>query len=592
MDPIVRTNIDVLILELKKTDMNIDDPVSKLMVSTLLHQAQKIRDEIENIPAKVLDRLCSYFIPKNKLDAMPALCFVQPSLKNKKDIEPHTLIDGISFTYKIDSKLTLSYYPLFRNNIVPFTTSHILTSRFLVSRDSRVDLHAPENGQVWIGLELPAEIDTLENMSFYIKGTSGLLPEKIYIGNNMTELSYATGDNISEIPMMEPFDAQQTTPSSIETLSSWKSILTGVEGGRLIYITESIKDRDIFKCKAYPKSFQQLLESNDLDKFENNTLWILFDFGEACEVPLDIEIIPNVVPVVNVNINSVTLTRSSPIAKLTKADGSFFLNVIETSLPARKQGFNVVGDEVIIRDFDCKSYDSSVLYRDVRNLYNRFVDDYHAFVDYHDLKDGELVRSLREIVNKIGKSVTLPQEIKNKYDTGVYAMRSIGIGNQISSIKLSYLTSFGRLGNKPQVGDVMENRKDAAIEKDIKVIVAATGGEDMAGADERYEMLRYYTLTSDRLFTKMDIDAFLRMQLLKEFGKDEIKRICYEITVQGVGGAEKLMRGLFIDIRFKDQKNFGKALSSSFDRRLKQLLLDKSCLSMPVIVNLVNIESE
>ncbi len=138
----------------------------------------------------------------------------------------------------------------------------------------------------------------------------------------------------------------------------------------------------------------------------------------------------------------------------------------------------------------------------------------------------------------------------------------------------------------------MENRKDAAIEKDIKVIVAATGGEDMAGADERYEMLRYYTLTSDRLFTKMDIDAFLRMQLLKEFGKDEIKRICYEITVQGVGGAEKLMRGLFIDIRFKDQKNFGKALSSSFDRRLKQLLLDKSCLSMPVIVNLVNIESE
>ncbi len=592
MDPIVRTNIDELILELKKTDMNIDDPVSKLMVSTLLHQAQKIRDEIENIPAKVLDRLCSYFIPKNKLDAMPALCFVQPSLKNKKDIEPHTLIDGISFTYKIDSKLTLSYYPLFRNNIVPFTTSHILTSRFLVSRDSRVDLHAPENGQVWIGLELPAEIDTLENMSFYIKGTSGLLPEKIYIGNNMTELSYATGDNISEIPMMEPFDAQQTTPSSIETLSSWKSILTGVEGGRLIYITESIKDRDIFKCKAYPKSFQQLLESNDLDKFENNTLWILFDFGEACEVPLDIEIIPNVVPVVNVNINSVTLTRSSPIAKLTKADGSFFLNVIETSLPARKQGFNVVGDEVIIRDFDCKSYDSSVLYRDVRNLYNRFVDDYHAFVDYHDLKDGEVVRSLREIVNKIGKSVTLPQEIKNKYDTGVYAMRSIGIGNQISSIKLSYLTSFGRLGNKPQVGDVMENRKDAAIEKDIKVIVAATGGEDMAGADERYEMLRYYTLTSDRLFTKMDIDAFLRMQLLKEFGKDEIKRICYEITVQGVGGAEKLMRGLFIDIRFKDQKNFGKALSSSFDRRLKQLLLDKSCLSMPVIVNLVNIESE
>ena len=360
--------------------------------------------------------------------------------------------------------------------------------------------------------------------------------------------------------------------------------------GRLIYITDPIKDRDVFKCKAYPKSFQQLLESNDLDKFENNTLWILFDFGNAYEVPSDIEIIPNVLPAVNVNINTVTLTQSSPIAKLTKADGSFFLNVIETSLPAQKQGFNIMADEVVVRDFDSSCYDASALYRDVRNLYNRFVEDYHAFVDYHELKDGELIRSLREIINRIGKSVTSPQDIKNRYDSGVYAMRGIGISNQMSSIKVSYLTTLGRSGNKPQAGAMMENKKDAAIEKDVKVVVAAVGGEDKAGADQRYEMLRYYTLTSDRLFTKMDIDAFLRMRLLKEFGKDEIKRVSYEISVTGAGGPEKLMRGLYIDIRFKDQKNFDKALEISLDRRLRQQILDKSCLSMPVNVSLILVE--
>ena len=169
-------------------------------------------------------------------------------------------------------------------------------------------------------------------------------------------------------------------------------------------------------------------------------------------------------------------------------------------------------------------------------------------------------------------------------------MRGIGISNQMSSIKVSYLTTLGRLGNKPQAGAMMENKKDAAIEKDVKVVVAAVGGEDKAGVDQRYEMLRYYTLTSDRLFTKMDIDAFLRMRLLKEFGKDEIKRVSYEISVQGAGGPEKLMRGLYIDIRFKDQKNFDKALEISLDRRLRQQILDKSCLSMPVNVSLILVE--
>ena len=521
---------------------------------------------------------------------MPALCFVQLSLKNKKDVEPHALTDGTYFTYRIDTKSSLTYYPLFRNYVIPFTERHILTSRLLVSKGSKVELQLSKNGCVWLGLEMPTEIDTLRDMSFYIKGTSGTLPKKIYVGNSMTELSYTTADNVAEIPMMEPFDAQQATSSWIEIVSNWKSVLANSEEGRLIYITDSIKDRDVFRCRAYPKSFQQLLESNDLDKFENNTLWILFGFGEAYEVPLDIEIIPNVLPAVNVNINSVTLTQSSPIAKLTKTDDSFFLNLIETSLPAQKQGFNVMADEVIVRDFDSSCYDSGALYRDVRNLYNRFVDDYHAFVDYHELKDGELIRSLREIINKISKSVTSPQDIKNKYDSGVYAMRGIGISNQMSSIKVSCLTTFGRLGNTPQAGVIMENKKDAAIEKDVRVVVAAAGGEDKAGADQRYEMLRYYTLTSDRLFTKMDIDAFLRMRLFKEFGKDEMKRVSYEITIQGAGGPEKLMRGLYIDIRFKDQKNFDKALGISLDRRLRQQILDKSCLSMPVNISLILVE--
>lgn len=592
MDSIIQSNIDELISEFKKSGTNLNDPVSKLMVTTLLHQAQKIKDEISEIPDRVVSRLCDYFIPKNKINAIPALCLLQPTVKTKKGLEAHDIAEGTFFSFKIDTKTSLSYYPLFKNYMLPLSASHMLTDKVLISRNTHTPLGLNCKGKVWLGLEMPVEVETIKNMSLYIRNTSGVLPQKIYVGNDMTELSFTSANNWTDIPMMDPFDSQQTNPSSIEIFSTWQNQLSNMEEGRLVYFTDNLRDRDVFKYRAYPKSFQQYLESNDLDRFENNTLWILLDFGYEYDVPADIEIIPNVVPAVNVCLNSVTLTQSSPIAKLTKGDGSYYLNIVETSLPYQKQGFDSVNEDVVVRDFDANCYNREILHRNVRNLYNSFIEDYHAFVDYHSLKDGELVRTLRELVNKIGKSVVSTADVKNHFDEGTYVMRSVGLIGKSTTVKVSYLTTNGRLGNAPKVGMTLENKKDAALEKDVKVVSSAVGGDDKASADQRYEMLRYYTLTSDRLFTKMDIDAFLRLQLLKEFGKEEMKRIGFNLSIQGSAGSNKLVRGLYIDIKFKDEKNYRKALSMALDRKLHQMIEDKSCISMPIIVTLIYSESK
>ena len=116
------------------------------------------------------------------------------------------------------------------------------------------------------------------------------------------------------------------------------------------------------------------------------------------------------------------------------------------------------------------------------------------------------------------------------------------------------------------------------------------GGADKASADERYEQLRYFSLTNDRLYTKMDIEAFLRKEIMAEFGKDEFKRIFLRINIEGVGGETSLQRGLYIDIEFKDKKNYEKAIQNSFDKLMKQKIEGKSCISMPIVVELINLE--
>lgn len=586
MDPIIQSNIDELISSFQKEGMNVNDPVSKLMVTTLIHQAQKIKDEISDLPDRVLSRLAEFFIPKNKIEATPALCLLQPIVKSKKGMEPHSVSDGTFFSFKLDNKTNLSYYPLFRNYILPVSGSYLLTDKMLLVKGVRTNLNVNCKGKVWIGLEMAVDVESFENVSFFIKGTNGVMPCKIIVGNELYELSFTTANNLSDIPMMEPFDSQQVTPSSIEMFSNIQQQLSDNEKGCLLYVNDSLKDRDVFKYRAYPKSFQQYLESADLDKFENNTLWILFDFGDEYNVPETVEIIPNVIPCINVTLNSVTLTQTSPISKLTKGDGSYFLNIVETSLPSQKQGFGTINGEVIVRDFDVNCYNRDRLHCDVRNLYNRFIEDYHAFVDYHSLKDGELVRLLRELVNKIGKSV-LTTDVKDRFDEGTYVMRGAGLIGKSTPVKVSYLTTNGRLGNTPVEGMTMENKKDAALEKDVNIISSAIGGEDKATPDQRYEMFRYYTLTSDRLYTKMDIDAFLRLQLLKEFGKEEIKRISHDIYIQGAAGSDKVIRGLYIDIKFKDEKNYNKATGMALERKFHQMIIDRSCISMPVIISLI-----
>lgn len=140
-----------------------------------------------------------------------------------------------------------------------------------------------------------------------------------------------------------------------------------------------------------------------LDSFNENTLWLQIEYPENYVVPENCSVVLNALPIVNISVNTLTLTQSSPIAKLQKQEDSFFVQVLETSNSTHKQGFGMNTEDIVIRDFDAACYNNGDLYRDVRNLYNRFVEDYYAFIEYNGLKDGEDIKRLKELINKIEK---------------------------------------------------------------------------------------------------------------------------------------------------------------------------------------------
>ena len=579
-------------LSAQPIDFSQMDPVAKMMLVALVHESQKVQDYADGATERIVERFCADFIPRQKVEAMPAVCLLHPELKPRNDATLVTIGPEAEFTYKApDGKTQLNYIPLFNTSLLPHSSIYLLNQHTLRDGESTIDIQMEKPNQAWVGIRTTAEIDTMRGLSMLIKGTGGMMPEHIYAGPAYQELDFATMLEMENIDMAEPFDAQQSSELFFSLIENWKENLLNINDGALLYITDDTQDRDLFKPRPYPRLFQQWLESEVLDCFEPSTIWLRLDFPEGYCVPDTFNVVLGVLPVTNVDVCSLMLTQAQPIAKLQKHDNSFFLRVLETSTTANRQGFNMTSDEIIIRDFDAVCYNNGDLYRDVRNLYNRFIDDYYAFIEYNGIKDGEVLKQLRETINRLGKSVGM-QNDKFKFDSGTYAMKNMNQQPPTSSTRVSYITTMGRIGNTPRAGEDMENKREPALEQKAQIIVSAMGGADKATADERYEQLRYYALTNDRLYTRMDIDAFLRKELLAEFGKDEFRRIFVKMSIEGAGGPQQLQRGLYINIEFKDRKNYEHARSMAYDRLMEQRIRNRSCIAMPIIITLKNLEED
>lgn len=528
---------------------------------------------------------------------MPALAVVYPLFKKNKDSDSVQINSSVSFTYKDKvSKAAINYLPLFKNTLVPYDDIYVLTPNCLYTKEQTYEVQMDQSNTLWIGIRTKAEIESLEGVSFFLKTNDYIYPQSIsVVGSTKESLEFCTMNRMEDVEMLEPFDAQQVSTRFLSIIEYWKRILQELPNGVLVTLTDKTRNRDVFKKRAYPRVFQNWVESDVLNCFHEDTLWLQVEYPDNYIVSDDCEITLNAIPIVNVDMNSVTLTQTAPVAKLQKQEDSFFISVLETSNAAHKQGFSMSAEEFVIRDFDAHCYHHGDLYRDIRNLYNHFIEDYYAFIEYNGLKDGQDIKRLKELVNKIAKSVGEKND-KFKYDSGTYVMKNIQQASNSSVTKVSFLTTQGALGNSLTIGantgtsSKLECKKLPIIESNVPVVIPAMGGKDKATADERYELIRYYSLTNDRLYTKMDVEAFVRKELIAIYGKEEFKRINVNVHVEGAAEKESVQRGLYVDIEFKDKKNYEKALDAHLDMKIQRQIIDNSCISMPILTILVNLD--
>lgn len=522
------------------------DPLVKMMLVAVAHEMEKIKYDVDQLAAMIEERYCSHFIPWKEMNATPAIALVLPEFRSDIQFESvEEISDNFSLSFSLSykgTKRSINFSPLFKTKAFP---------------NPQLDIRTDAN-KLWIGVTTKAEMESLDGMTLLIKGTHGVNPEYLYIGENQKELNFATISEMERIRMLPPLDsAQQASDKVFAYLENWKNCLLCM-------------DEFIWLCVTDEKNIKDLY----MERGGQNTLWLQLVFPDDFVVPDNCKIQLNVIPVVNIDKREVSLTENEPIINLLKGkekEDSFFVDVLKPT-----------NNEFVIRDFDAHCYNPNDFLRDVRNLYNRFVNDYYAFKVSNEVKSDDTLEKLRQDIENIGKDTPA------KLLTGVYAMKNkrhdIEKNSNSTTVNVEYIITQGAKGNNPKSGDNMENKKCPSFNREVLVVVSAMGGADKTSVDARREALRYYALTNDRLYTKKDIDAYLREKIKKEFGKTAFDRIHWKMSIEGAGGSSYLQRGLYIDIEYKDKKDYEMAQSLHFDALIQQGVRNKSCISMPIIV--------
>lgn len=499
MDIKVRNKVAELqrALEQDEQRISLSDPVAKMMLVAMAHQSCEIERKMDQTVARLSEQFCDQVLQRNNLQAQPAVSVV--NIGNGREYAPYYIDENDTFTYKAAK---CNFRPIFRSRIVPGRIVACFMNNMLLQPNS-TPLQAtwPDNrhkDEIWLAFDAAGEVNTLEDA---IIAFSHPLPSDMLMAE--------VGD--VQIPMslvME--DTPRTLNSNFMLMEFWKKSL--VYYGLWLYRFGKCSNKRTLHRGEIPAWIMDSYTQEIIEPFVGNRyLWIRIKASKGITLPLNTAILLNSIPVVNYDIQDVKLSYSEPIQRLENDKTStFFLDVVQNQEQAQ---------EFFIRDFDVCQYDNERIREDITNLYHHYVNDYFAFVDSNSLHDGATLRSLRQSMMMVYDSLDEYRSGNTRPYGGVYAIRNPR--NNQQPMVLTYFTTNGERGNLLRRGGRLSST-NAAV-GDVEALIDATGGRNkVRDIKTRKELAKYIVNSNDRLFTKIDLLQYCKMEFMRAFGEEAI----------------------------------------------------------------------
>lgn len=562
MDEAIRNRVAEIqqALEQEELCISMADPVSKMMLVALAHQANEIDRKIEGSMTRLSEKFCYQVLQNCDLRALPAVSIIK--IDNGKEYSPYLVDETTAFTQK---NTRCNFRPLFRTQIVPGSVICSYADGVLYYPYQEPIPAQKENvqhpGEVWIAYEAASEVDSLEGT---ILALNHPLSSDMELTVEVSHQTYRLRPAIEE----EVYGLN----SNFMLIEYWKQHL--IYQRLWLYRFGTAEHTMPIMKSDMPVWMYEMFNAETLASISaRRYMWLRITSPSGCKLQAGSHIELNCLPVAEYDINTVKLSYTEPIKPLENMkNGIQFLDIVQDP---------ELANEYFVRDFDVNQYDNTRISEDILNLYQHYMDDYYAFVDSNALNDGTTLRNLRMAMVQITDALS-DSSMGQKPFNGVYAIRSPR--NNQQPIVISYIVTHGDKGNQLKAGTKMTCSLTAAGE--VLSLTDAVGGRNkISGNMIRRELARFEVNSNDRLFTKIDILNYCKLEFLRAFGDDAL-RFCKISSSEGMMPVDNhIERCLNITFSFTSERYYNMAKEINFEEYLQiNIEMRKSC------IHLINIQ--
>lgn len=502
MDESVRRKVQEIqkALEGEELRLSKSDPVAKMMLVALAHQAYEIDRKMDSSIDRLANRFANEVLMNSPYSPQPAISLLK--IGNGKEYTPYNVDEKVTFTLKTAK---CNFRTLMPSVIVPGKVIGMYANGILYfpyeqpsHRQMGDVLH---KGELWIAYEAASEMDTFNGVTF-------ALNHPIHTNKQLE----ASIDRV-KYPVSLVIDEDQNLLSNNFMLAEyWKQYLIN---HRLWLYRFGKSESDIpIVTSDMPGWLYDMFDHETLSRLSSKRyIWINISGIDTSSIPIDSVIEFNCIPVANYDIGSVKLSYTEPIKQLDNPkNGSQFLDIIPE--PGMAEDF-------FVRDFDVNQYDNSRIAEDIVNLYRHYVDDYYAFVDSNSLNDGAVLRNLRMAMVQVSDAMSEVTKTQKTFN-GTYIIRTPHNSNQ--PIVIGYITTQGGRGNLLKAGTLLSS-SFAGCGEVIALTDAVGGRNKITGPIGKRELAKFIANSNDRLYTEIDIIQYCKVELLRALGDDIFKYI-------------------------------------------------------------------
>ncbi|MCF0202012.1 MAG: hypothetical protein HUK08_01480 [Bacteroidaceae bacterium] len=507
-----------------------NDPIFSLLTMAIAHQVNRIDRDINEIKKDVVKDFVRMLVPDYLTKATPASLVIECNA-----------IDGIDSVRMDEQKvfningLPTSFRPILVTNVVNATLKGV----------TRTD------GLRWtVTLNSTMPITSLSGMSFAITRT------------DFEDLTvYCNG---KELPLIKPWDSFNLPVSQILSTD------VGIYNQKLTQNSIDLCYSQFLRCNQRVFVFDNY-DQADYGVEPGYEMRLVFEFRNISDKfsfsSRDLRL--NTMVLANVDIESVVLSPSTPVARITDIKNSKGMTIrkqfMHLLLPSDEQLFESM--DVQVRSLRSDRFTSLDLADMIHTLSDRLNSDFYAYQMFNTQDSSATLRRINILLNSLIKNL---EEKNSDLIPGVYlTIRSQQ--NKISEstqLNVDYLTTSGASINEALNGDVRFNAPVEIDQQSIRLVGRPVPGKDTVNASRHQKQLvKYHLATHNRLVTPADIRIFCLTELTTRYdiGSFMVDRI--SITHEKQKEWRQAMYEILVKISLTDNRY----LQSNFKENIRKV---------------------